>query len=71
MVRVSCLEEEGRCGQSSMTVCAGYVYTTCSNIQSYESPFNGLPPSVEMQPDYLAHLVDVYRTTARESRRPR
>jgi len=47
-----------------------YVYTTCSNIQSYASPFNGVPPSVEMQPGYLAHLVDVYGDTVRRPRRP-
>jgi len=45
------------------------IHNTCINIQFYESPFNGLPPSVEMQPDYLAHLVNVYGETARHKGR--
>lgn len=39
------------------------IYTNCLNIQSYEDIFSGMPRPVEMNPDHLAHLVDVYGET--------
>ncbi|SHL38185.1 hypothetical protein SAMN05444159_5751 [Bradyrhizobium lablabi] len=48
-----------------------YIYLTCSNIQSQDNLFSGLPPSPEMRPGYLAHLVDVYGETGPPRGRPR